>query len=117
MSRASSAAKPELAADAPVQIFGQRLGHLDREPVQIKVVLIAVLRRTIRAPASEARRPIVTTCSPITSRSPASPTSRKKSAMHSPPALFWRGNVNRVELAASVQLEQDEVVALGGAGQ
>src|SRR5260221_13283452 len=37
----------ELAADALVEIFGHRLGHLDREAVKIKVVLVAVLREPL----------------------------------------------------------------------
>src|SRR6185437_13077722 len=37
------AGEAELAADALVQVFRHRLGHLDRKPVKIEVVLIAVL--------------------------------------------------------------------------
>src|SRR6516225_3325105 len=45
----------------------QGLGHLDREAVPIEVILIAVLGEPF---AREARRPIVTTWSAITSRPP-----------------------------------------------
>ena len=50
----------------------------------------------------------------MTSRSPSS-TSRKKSAMQRPPSLFWRGKVKRATSRRAVLVEQDHVVALGGA--
>src|SRR5205085_5291101 len=35
--------KPEFAADALVDVFGEGFGHLDRQSVQIKVILVPVL--------------------------------------------------------------------------
>ena len=35
--------------------------------------------------------------------------------MHSPPSLFWRGNEKRVSSLSAVHVEQDHVVAFGGA--
>src|SRR2546423_1919457 len=96
--------KPEFAADALVDVFGEGFGHLDRQPVQIKVILVPVVGEPLPSrlrlsanhsrAASEARRPIVTSWSPMTSRSGSS-TSRKKSATQSPPSLFWRGKEKR----------------------
>src|SRR5438270_7304731 len=48
--------KPEFAADALVDVFGEGFGHLDRQPVQIKVILVPVIgeplpSRLRRAPA------------------------------------------------------------------
>src|SRR5437763_15016964 len=35
--------KPEFAADALVDVFGEGFGHLDRQPMQIKVILVPVV--------------------------------------------------------------------------
>ena len=40
-------AEAELGADALVDVLGQRLGHLDAEPVQVDVVLVAVVREPL----------------------------------------------------------------------
>ena len=37
----------EFGADALVDVFGHRLGHLDRQPVQIEIVLVAVVREPV----------------------------------------------------------------------
>ena len=43
MSRSSSAEKPKFGADALVDVFGHRFGHLDAQAVQVQVVLVPVL--------------------------------------------------------------------------
>src|SRR5947209_7564679 len=35
--------KPEFAADALVDVFGEGFGHLDRQPMQIEVILVSVV--------------------------------------------------------------------------
>src|SRR5436305_13606360 len=39
--------KPEFAADALVDVFGEGFGHLDRQPMQIKVILVAVIGKPL----------------------------------------------------------------------
>ena len=73
-------------------------------------------RRTMSRATSEARWPTVTTCRPITSRS-GSAASRRKSAMHRPFFLAWRGSAKRATSRAVVGgVEQDDVVAGAGRG-
>ena len=45
----------QLLADAPVPQLGQRLGHLDAEPVQLEVVGVAVLAEELLAPRRHPR--------------------------------------------------------------
>ena len=102
VSRASSAAKPSSARMRLWTYSAKRLGHLDARGRAGRGNPGSGCRRTTRAPTSEARWPTVTTCSPITSRS-ASSTSRKKSAMHRPSSLFWRGKAKRATSRAAVR--------------
>ncbi len=55
------AGKAPLLADAPVPVLGQSLGHLDRKPVQVQVIAIAVARQTAGPSPPTAAEPMVTT--------------------------------------------------------
>ena len=59
--RAVLVGEAPLLADAAVPELGERLGHLDREPVAAAGTPGTGRRRTARARAREARSPMVTT--------------------------------------------------------
>src|SRR5262249_32224758 len=106
--------KAQFAADALVDVFGQRLGHLDREAVLVEGILVAVLgetfaRRLRGAPSH--RHDLQPDAAAPAVIGVAEEVGDAEAAL-----LVLARERKAGQLALAVAVEDNDVIALGGAG-